>query len=118
MFDIEWLSVARSWVVHDGVVHCEVAVRAESVRAMRRNRKSTEAHKPNRDEQVQDKHHPTHGIPSNLVISRIFSAYFVGLPLISAANAEEEWAFFGGSLGQNTPSAERTPEKCPLFFCI
>ena len=65
MFDIEWLSVARSWVVHDGVVHCEVAVRAESVRAMRRNRKSTEAHKPNRDEQVQDKHRPTHGIPSN-----------------------------------------------------
>ena len=43
----------------------------------------------------------------NIVISRIFSAYFVGLPLISAANAEEEWAFFGGSLGQNTPSAER-----------
>jgi hypothetical protein len=35
------------------------------VRAMRRNRKSTEAHKPNRDEQVQDKHRPTHGIPSN-----------------------------------------------------
>jgi integrase len=31
----------------------------------------------------------------NIVISRIFSAYFLGLPLISAANAEEESAFFG-----------------------
>jgi hypothetical protein len=38
---------------------------------------------------------------SNIVISRIFSAYFLGLPLISAANAEEDWAFFGDSGGQN-----------------
>ena len=38
---------------------------------------------------------------SNIVISRIFSAYFLGLPLISAANAEERWAFFGGSSGEN-----------------
>src|ERR1051325_1051001 len=34
-------------------------------------------------------------VRSNIVISRIFSAYFVGLPLISAANAEAEWAFSG-----------------------
>jgi len=38
---------------------------------------------------------------SNIVISRIFSAYFWRLPLISAANAEEESAFFGGLFGQN-----------------
>src|SRR5438309_5432593 len=38
---------------------------------------------------------------SNIVISRIFSAYFLRFPLISAANAEEESAFFGGSFGQN-----------------
>src|SRR2546426_10090587 len=37
----------------------------------------------------------------NIVISRIFSAYFLRFPLISAANAEEESAFFGGSFGQN-----------------
>src|SRR5256885_16848679 len=37
----------------------------------------------------------------NIVISRIFSAYFLRIPLISAANAEEESAFFGGSCGQN-----------------
>ena len=37
----------------------------------------------------------------NIVISRIFSAYFLRLPLISAANAEEESAFFGGLFGQN-----------------
>jgi len=35
-----------------------------------------------------------------MVISRIFSAYFLGLPLISAATAEEDWAFFGDSAGQ------------------
>src|SRR6266403_3028680 len=38
---------------------------------------------------------------SNIVISRSFSAYFLRFPLISAANAEEESAFFGGSCGQN-----------------
>ena len=38
---------------------------------------------------------------SNIVISRIFSAYFLRLPLTSAANAEEESAFFGGLSGQN-----------------
>jgi hypothetical protein len=38
---------------------------------------------------------------SNIVISRIFSAYSWRFPLISAANAEEESAFFGGSFGQN-----------------
>jgi len=40
---------------------------------------------------------------SNIVISRSFSAYFLGLPLISVANAEEESAFFGGSFSQNRP---------------
>src|SRR5882724_8429981 len=40
---------------------------------------------------------------SNIVISRSFSAYFLGLPLISAANAEGESAFFGGSFSQNRP---------------
>src|SRR5438128_10915456 len=37
----------------------------------------------------------------NIVISRIFSAYFLRFPLISAANAEEESASFGGTSGQN-----------------
>ena len=39
--------------------------------------------------------------PPNIVISRNFSAYFLGLPLISAANAEEQSAFFGCSPGKN-----------------
>ena len=43
---------------------------------------------------------------SNIVISRIFSAYFLRIPLISAANAEEESAFFGGSFGQNRRSSK------------
>ena len=38
---------------------------------------------------------------SNIVISRIFSAYFLSFPLISAANAEGESAFSGGSFSQN-----------------
>src|SRR5213596_3073490 len=38
---------------------------------------------------------------SNIVISRIFSAYFLRFPLISAANAEEESASFRGSSRQN-----------------
>src|SRR6266487_2574529 len=45
--------------------------------------------------------------PSNIVISRNCSAYFVGLPLISTGNAEERSAFFGGSLSQNRCSPER-----------
>src|SRR5437764_14361583 len=40
-------------------------------------------------------------IGPNIVISRIFSAYFLRFPLISAANAEREPAFFEGSFGQN-----------------
>src|SRR6266404_7601712 len=40
-------------------------------------------------------------VRSNIVISRIHSAYFLGLPLISAANAEEESAFFGGSFSES-----------------
>jgi hypothetical protein len=40
-------------------------------------------------------------LESNIVISRILSAYFLRFPLISAANAEEESAFFGGSFSQN-----------------
>src|SRR5205807_6486794 len=44
---------------------------------------------------------------SNIVISRIFSAYFLRIPLISAANAEEESAFFGGSFGQNRRFSKR-----------
>ena len=39
----------------------------------------------------------------NIVISRIVSAYFLRIPLLSAANAEEESAFFGGSSSQNRP---------------
>ena len=50
-------------------------------------------------DESNDAHQRLHG--SNIVISRSFSAYFLGLPLISAANAEEEWAFFGGSSGEN-----------------
>jgi hypothetical protein len=38
---------------------------------------------------------------SNIVISRISSAYFLRFPLLSAANAEEESAFFGRSFSQN-----------------
>src|SRR5205809_56913 len=41
------------------------------------------------------------GMRSNIVISRIFSAYFLRFPLISAANTEEESASFRGSSGQN-----------------
>ena len=37
----------------------------------------------------------------NIIISRIFSAHFLGLPLISAANAEEQSAFFGYSPEKN-----------------
>jgi hypothetical protein len=44
---------------------------------------------------------------SNIIISRIFSAYFLGLLLISAANAEEEPAFFGGSFSENKCLPER-----------
>src|SRR5207249_8158707 len=40
-------------------------------------------------------------IRSNIVTSRIFSAYFLTFALISAANAEKESAFFEGSFGQN-----------------
>jgi hypothetical protein len=40
-------------------------------------------------------------VPSNIVISRILSAYFLRFPLISAANAEEESAFFGDSFSEN-----------------
>ena len=63
---------------------------------------------------------------SNIVISRIFSAYFWRLPLISAANAEEAWAFFGDSGGQNrhfpktrkaifsaTAAAAQVARSCP-----
>ena len=38
--------------------------------------------------------------PPNIVISRNFSAYFLGLPLISAANTEEQSAFLECSSGQ------------------
>jgi hypothetical protein len=38
---------------------------------------------------------------SNIVISRIFSAYFLTFPLILAANAEKESTLGGSSFGQN-----------------
>src|SRR5207249_2436980 len=54
-------------------------------------------------------------VAPNIVISRIFSAYFLRFPLISAANAEEESAFFGASFGQNRrfPAARR--ELCRII---
>src|SRR5206468_10034404 len=57
--------------------------------------------------------HIYRGSRSNIVISRIFSAYFLGLPLISAANAEEDWAFFGDSAGQTRRFAKGRKASFP-----
>src|ERR1043166_3179452 len=62
-------------------------------------------------------------VRSNILVSRIFSAYVVGLPLISAANAEAEWAFSGvRSVKIPAPQSEGKqfagppPRKLPRSF--